>query len=71
MWKTKRTVIMLALGMLLVLFSTAFAAAPTQASTSHCFCLYHLFSAAPSRVGWLGRGARQWIHGVWASNDLL
>jgi hypothetical protein len=34
MWKTKRAAMMLALGLLLMLFSTAFAAAPTQASES-------------------------------------
>jgi hypothetical protein len=34
MWKTKRTAMTLALGMLFVLFSTAFAAAPAQASGS-------------------------------------
>jgi peptidoglycan/xylan/chitin deacetylase (PgdA/CDA1 family) len=34
MWKTKRTAMVLALGMLLVLFTTAFATAPPQASMS-------------------------------------
>ena len=54
MWKTKRTVMMLALGMLLVLFSTAFAAAPAQASMSRT-------ASAPTtsqqlQFGWSGWG---------------
>ncbi len=54
MWKTKRTAMMLALGMLLVLFSTAFAAAPAQASGSRT-------ASAPTtsqqlQFGWSGWG---------------
>src|SRR5512142_304467 len=52
MWKTKRTTMTLALGMLLVLFSTAFAAAPAQSRVSRT-------ASAPTtprqlQVGWSG-----------------
>ena len=55
MVKTQRTAMTLALGMLLVLFSTAFAAAPAQASVSRT-------AAAPPpssqqlQAGWSGWG---------------
>ena len=53
MVKTKRTVMTLALGLLLVLFSTAFAAVPTQASGSRTASASTSFSQ-PLQSGWSG-----------------
>ncbi len=53
MVKTKRTVMMLALGMLLVLFSTAFVAVPAQASMSRTASSPPT-SSQPLQFGWSG-----------------
>jgi hypothetical protein len=53
MWKTKRTAMTLALGLLFVLFSTAFAAAPAQASGSRTASAPPPFSQQ-LQPGWSG-----------------